>query len=86
MEENSLYREWLVSEAQYWSPPPPAPPRSSLVDRLADGGFLVVAGHVVPFDAVGVKIVQNSQAALKRYNFSIYVYHVCRQYLTVQGE
>ena len=67
-------------------PPSPCPPRSSLVDRLADGGFLVVAGNVMPFDAVGVKIVQNSQAALKRYNFSIYLFIISVQYLTVQGE
>jgi len=36
----------------------------ALVSGLTDGGLLVVAGHVVPLDAVGVEVVQNAQANL----------------------
>ena len=31
---------------------------------LADGGLLVVAGDVVPLDAVGVEVVEDAQAGL----------------------
>ena len=30
--------------------------------ELADGGLLVVAGNVMPFDAIGVEVVQDTQA------------------------
>jgi len=34
------------------------------LDVLADDGLLVVAGHVVPLDAVPVEVVQHRQARL----------------------
>ena len=34
------------------------------LDVLADDGLLVLAGHVVPFDAVAVEIVQDGHAGL----------------------
>ena len=41
------------------------PAAASLVLGLADGGLLVVAGHVVPLDAVSVKVVEHGQASLE---------------------
>ncbi len=32
---------------------------------LADSGLLVVTGHVVPDDAVGVKVVEHADAQLR---------------------
>ena len=31
---------------------------------LADDRFLVVAGHIVPFDTISVEVIQDSQASL----------------------
>jgi len=36
----------------------------ALVSGLTDGGLLVVAGHIVPLDAVSVEVVQDAQANL----------------------
>jgi hypothetical protein len=35
-----------------------------LAPGLADGGLLVVAGHVVPLDTVSIEVVQNAKAGL----------------------
>jgi len=35
-----------------------------LAPRLADCGLLVVAGHVVPLDAVSVEVVQDAKTGL----------------------
>ena len=36
-----------------------------LAPGLADGGLLVVAGHIVPLDAVSIEVVQDPQAGLQ---------------------
>ena len=35
-----------------------------LVPGLTDGGFLMMAGHVVPLDTVSVEIVEDGEAGL----------------------
>ena len=38
--------------------------RKSIFSKFANGRFPVVAAHIVPFDSVGVKIVQHTDANL----------------------
>ena len=38
--------------------------KSSWWSEFTEGRFLVMAGHVVPLDAVGVEVVEDGQAEL----------------------
>ena len=44
---------------------------AGLIPGLADRGLLMMAGHVVPLDAVSVEIVEDGEAGLGNTNIEI---------------